>query len=101
MPRTAEIGHHVADAGVAEVIGFALGKKADLVGQIVEVVVDGSGREQDDLLAGAIAASAAVSLNRFVQGQVAVGLVIAEIMAFVDEDAIGVADPRGIESFPA
>ena len=91
LPGPAEVGIEVADARLAEVVGLALREQADLVRQVVQVVVDRRGREQDDLLAFAVAAPAAVELDHRVEGQVAVGLVVAEVVALVDQDHVGVA----------
>ena len=60
-PGPAEIGVEVADARLAEIIGLALREEPDLVRQVVQVVVDRRGRQQDHLLAFAVASPAAVA----------------------------------------
>ena len=100
-PGPAEVGVEVADARFPEVVGPALREQPDLIRQVVQVVVDRRGREQDDLLVFAVPAPAAVQLDHRVQGQVAVGLVVAEVVRLVEQDHVGIAVGRGIERIPA
>ena len=93
-PGPAKVGVEVADARLAEVVGPALREQPDLVRQVVQVVVDRRGRQQDDLLVFAVPAPAAVELDHRVQGQVAVRLVVAEVVALVDQDHVGIAVGR-------
>ncbi len=100
-PGPAEIGVEVADARFPEVVGPVLREEADLVRQVVQVIVDRRGREQDHLLVVAVSPAAAVELDQRVEGQVAVRLVVAEVVRLVQEDHVGVAVGRGVERVPA
>src|SRR5262249_31910583 len=92
-----EVGVKVADPGLAEIVGYALCEQPDLVREVEQVVIDRCGREKDQLFMLAVATAAAVELNKRVECEVAVGLVVAEIVALVDENNVGVPVGERVE----
>ncbi len=88
----------VADPGGGEVTAVPAGEEGDLVVQVKDGVVDGGGREQDQLLAlAAHPAAPVIGGQDALEVLVAPGVAIAEVVAFVHQQDIGVLHITTIE----
>ena len=61
-----------------------------MTAEVEEVVVDRCSRQQDHLLAPPFSASAAVCAQQGFQVRVPLGIAVAEVVGFVDQDDIRV-----------
>ncbi len=88
----------VADPGGGEVTAVPAGEEGDLVVQVKDGVVDRGGRKQDQLLAlAAHPAAPVIGGQDALEVLVAPGVAIAEVVAFVHQQDIGVLHISTIE----
>src|SRR5208337_906012 len=96
-----EVGIQVADSRLPEVVRLALREQTDLASQVENVVVDRSCGQQDDLLPVAVTSPTAIELDDRIESEVAVRLLVAEVVALVDQDHVKVGVGLGVEVRPA
>src|SRR5258708_25247120 len=93
-----EVFEQVADTGGGEITAIPTCEEVDLVIEVEDGIVDGSGREQDEFFAlAADLAAPAVGGQNALEILVALGIAIAEVVAFIHEQDIGVQYVTAIE----
>ena len=90
-PGNLEVSIEITDTRGRKVTAISASKEVDLIVQVEDVVVDGSGSDENEFLAlAADLPTPIVRSKNALQVLVALGVAVAEIMAFIHQENIGI-----------